>query len=118
MEKHSQEESQERESQKRDDAGARKGKKVAQHCVFPMFCGSEGSKSRLATAVGAEPTGQMRDEQLHAIVARSTLRNKKCQKLPGSHHFCKLRCLNVHAVVARNRFPSQNVQNTSGPDRF
>ena len=82
-EKHSQEEtrtwrksegrrSRDGESQKREDAGARKGRKVAKHCVFPMFCGSGGSKSRLAKAAGAEPAGQMRDEKLHAVVARST----------------------------------------------
>ena len=28
------------ESQKKEDPGARKGRKVAKHCVFPMFCGS------------------------------------------------------------------------------
>ena len=50
----------------------RKGRKVAKHCVFPMFCGSGGSKIRLAKAAGAEPAGQMRDEKLHAVVARST----------------------------------------------
>ena len=60
------------ESQKREDAGALKGRKVATRCVFPMFCGSAGSKSRLAKAVGEEPAGQMRDENLHAVVARST----------------------------------------------
>ena len=60
------------ESQKREDAGARKGRKVAKHCVFPVFCGSGGSKSRLAKAAGAEVAGQMRDEKLHAVVARST----------------------------------------------
>ena len=45
------------ENQKREDAGARKGRKVAKHCVFPVFCGSGGSKSRLAKAAGAEPSG-------------------------------------------------------------
>ena len=60
------------ESQKREDAGARKGREVAKHCVFPVFCGSGGSKSRLAKAAGAETSGQMRDEKLHAVVARST----------------------------------------------
>ena len=30
------------------------------------------SKSRLAKAAGAEPAGQMSDEKLHAVVARST----------------------------------------------
>ena len=62
----------ERKSQKKEAADARKGRKVAKHCVFPMICGSRGSKSRLAKAAGAEPSGQMRDEKLHAVVARST----------------------------------------------
>ena len=42
-----------RRSEKKEDAGARKGRKVAIHCVFPMICGSGGSKSRLAIAAGA-----------------------------------------------------------------
>ena len=46
--------------------------------VFPMICGSGGSKSRLAKAAGAEPAGQMRDEKLHAVVARNTFRSQKC----------------------------------------
>ena len=64
-----------------ENAGARKGIKVAKHCVFPMICGSGGSKSRLAKAAGAEPSGQMRDEQLHAvdIVARSTFEVKSAK---------------------------------------
>jgi hypothetical protein len=48
-----------RKSRKKEDPGARKGKKVAKHCVFPMTCGSGGSKSRLAKAAGAEPAGHM-----------------------------------------------------------
>jgi hypothetical protein len=65
--------SEKRKSQKKEDAGARKGRKVAIHCVFSMFCGSGGSKSRLAKVAGAEPAGQMRDEKVHAIVARSKM---------------------------------------------
>ena len=61
-----------RKSPKKEDPGARKGRKVAKHCVFPMICGSGGSKSRLAKAAGAEPCGQMRDEKLHVLVARSS----------------------------------------------
>ena len=60
------------ESQRREDAGARKGRQVAKHCVFPSFCGSGGSRSRLAKAAGAELAGQMKDEKPHAVVARST----------------------------------------------
>ena len=59
-----------RKSQKKEDPGARKGRKVAS-TVFTMICGSGGSKSRLARAASAEPAGQMRDEKVHAGVARS-----------------------------------------------
>ena len=59
---------------------------------FPMICGSGGSKSRLAQAAGAEPSGQMRDEKLHAVVARSTFPNEKVQSTPGADHFWQLRC--------------------------
>ena len=69
--------SEKRKSKKKEDAGARKGRKVAKHCVFPMICGCGGSKSRLAKAAGAEPSGQMRDEKLHAVVARSTFSSPK-----------------------------------------
>jgi len=58
---------------KKEDRDARKGRKVAIHCVFLMICGSGGSKSRLAKAAGAEPAGQGRDE--------------KCTPLWGEAHF-------------------------------
>jgi len=55
-------EDQRRERVRRKKMQARKkGRKVAQLCVFPMICGSGGSKSRLAKAAGAEPSGQMRE---------------------------------------------------------
>ena len=63
--------SEKRKSQKKEDADARKGRKVAKHCVFSMYCGSGGSKSRFAKAAGAETSGEMRNEKLHAVVARS-----------------------------------------------
>ena len=39
------------------------------------------SKRRLAKAAGAEPAGQMRDEKLHAVVARSTFASQNAQNL-------------------------------------
>ena len=48
-------------SQTGEDAAARKGRKVTKQFVFPMFCGSGGSKIMLAKAACAEPAGQMRD---------------------------------------------------------
>ena len=44
-------------SQKKEIADARKDKKVAQHCVFRLICGSEGSKNGVAKAAGGEPAG-------------------------------------------------------------
>ena len=60
-----------------------------------MIWGSGGSKSRLAKAAGAEPAGQMRDEKLHAVVARSTFPSQNVwnvQNTSASDHFWKLRC--------------------------
>ena len=85
---------------------------------FPMICGSGGSKSRLAKAAGAEPSGQMRSEKLHAPVERSTFRSQNIQNAPCSDHFWKLSCRKVHAVATRSTFRSQNVQNTSVSDHF
>ena len=59
---------------------------------FPMICGSGGSKGRLAKAAGAEPSGQMRDDKLHAVVAQSTSASQNVQSTSASEHFWKLRC--------------------------
>ena len=83
-----------------------------------MICGSGGSKSRLAKAAGAEPSGQMRDEKLHAVVGGEThFKGKMCKTHQvrttfGSCHVEKVQ----EAVVARNPFRSQNVQNTPRTD--
>ena len=109
-------EDQRRDSQKKEDPGARKGRKVATHCVFPMFCGSRGSTSRLAKAAGAEPSGQMRDEQLHAVVARSTFASENAKITSRSEHFWKLRCRK--SVRRCSAFRSQNVKTTPSQTTF
>jgi len=81
------EKSQKREDQKKEDASARKGRKVAKRRVFPMICDSGESKSRLAKAAGAEKSGQMRDEKLHAVVARSTFPSQNAQSTSASEQF-------------------------------
>ena len=101
------------ESQKREDAGVWKGRKVAIHCVFPMIWGSGGLKSNLTKAAGAEPAGQMRDEKLHAVVARSTFVSKKGKSTSRSDHFGSWDVEKVHAVVVRSTFPSQDAQKQS-----
>ena len=62
--------SEKRKRQKKQDQGARKGIRVANHCVFRMFRGFGVSKSRLAKAAVAEPFGQLGNEKLHAAVVR------------------------------------------------
>ena len=57
-----------------------------------MIKGSGGSKSRLAKAAGAEPAGEMRDEKVHAVVARSTFPSQNVQNTAASERFWKLRC--------------------------
>ena len=109
--------SEKRKSQKKEDADATKGRKVAKHCVFPMICGSRSSKSRLAKAEGAEPSGQMRDEKLHAVVARSTFRSQNVQSTPGPDYFWKLRCRkSARCCGAKHILKSKCTKHTrSGP---
>ena len=64
----------------------------SRNTVFFQWFVAPESKSRLAKAAGAEPAGQMRDEKLHAVVARSTFPSQNVQNTPCSDHFWKLRC--------------------------
>ena len=80
-----------------------------------MICGSGGSKSRLAKAAGAEPAGQMRDEKLHAVVARSTFRSQNVQSTPGSDHFWKLRRQKSARRCGAKHIPKSKVLKTGGP---
>ena len=81
---------QEKEPEERKCRHAKRLK--SRESLLPMFRGSRGSKSRLAKAAGAEPSGEMRDERVHAVVARSTFRSQNVQSTPRSKHFWKLRC--------------------------
>ena len=57
-----------------------------------MPWGSGGSKSRLAKAAGAEQSGQMTDEKLHAVVVRSRFRNQNAKNASCPEQLWKLRC--------------------------
>ena len=83
----------ERESLRRKKIQVREKVGKSQNTVFfPMICVSGGSTSRLAKAAGAEPAGQMRDEKLHAVVARSTFPSQNVQSTPCTDHFWRFRC--------------------------
>ena len=79
----------EEKSKKKEDADARKGRKVAKHCVFPMICGSGGSKSRLKRRVRSQ-------------LARWEM--KKCTPLWREAHFemsKKRRCGAKHILKSK-----------------
>ena len=65
----------ERRSEKRKSQ-----KQVTKHCVFSMICGSGGSKSRLAKAAGAEPSGQMRCRKSACRCGAKHIPKSKCTK--------------------------------------
>ena len=69
-----------------------------------MICGSGGSKSRRAKAAGAEPAGQMRDEKLRAVVARSTFLSQNAQGTPCSDHFWNCDVEKMHALWREANF--------------
>jgi len=102
------------ESQKKEDPGARKGRRVAKHSVFPMICGSGGSKSRLANAPGAEAAGQRRDENLHPLWREAHFQVYSVENCRVRTAFGRCDVETVRAVVARSTLPSQNVQSTQG----
>ena len=106
--------SEKRKSEKPEDAGARKGRKVTIHCVFPMIWGSGGLKSNLAKAAGAEPSGQMRDEKVHAVVVRSTFPSQNVQNTPFSDHFWKLRCRKSARRCGAKHISKSKVSKTHG----
>ena len=106
--------------EKWEERRCRCAKKVGESpftAFFPMICGSGGSKSRLAKAAGAEPSGQMRDEKLHAVVARSTFPSQNVQSTPTSDHFWKLRCWkSAHRCGAKHISKSKCTKHTNaGP---
>ena len=80
----SREKSQKRKDQKKEDAGARKGRKVAKHCVFSWFCGSGGLKSRLAKAAGC---GDIWGDERWKVACRC-----------GAKHISKSKCTK-HAIA-------------------
>ena len=88
--------------QKKEDPGARKGRKVAKHSVFPMICGSGGSKSRLAKAAGAEPAGQM--STLWWREAHLQVKELNTPHVQSTFRSCNVE--KAHAVVARSSFRS------------
>ena len=107
-----------RKTPKKEDPGARKGRKAAKHCVFPMICGAGGSKSRLAKAAGAEQSGQMKDEKLHVVVARGIFRSQNVENTSAPEHFWKLRYRKSALLRCEAHFQVKMYKNTSASGHF
>jgi len=82
-----------REEKESEERRCRRAKRI-------MFWGSGGSKRRLAKAAGAEPSGEMRDEKLHAVVAH----NKHISKSKCTRHLMlgKLKCPQTTILGAKH----------------
>ena len=133
--------SKKRKSQKKEDPGAQKGRKVAKHYVFPMICGSRGSKSRLKRRVQSQlarwemknctplwreahfqikmyksafRSCDVEKDRKSARRSRSTFRSQKCKKLTVSEHFWKLRCRKSARRCGAKHISKSKVQETEG----
>ena len=79
-----------------------------------MFWGSGGSKSRLAKAAGAEPSGQMRDENCTPLWCETDF-EVKMQKAPHCRiTFGSWDVQKVHTAVVRSIFRSQHIKKHLG----
>ena len=121
-------ESEEQESEERRSS-AQKCRKVAEHCVFPMSCGSGGSTHRPAEAACVEPCGRIGNQELQAAVVRRMFWSRKEVHTSKARSSCpsqtdespRVRSTfgeKVHAAAVWSNFWSQNGQNASGPEHF
>jgi len=79
---------------------------------FPMFRGSGGSKSGLAKAAGAEPSGRMRGQKLHAVAARN-FEVKMLKSTPFLEHVWKFRCRkSARGCGAKHMWKSKRTKHT------
>ena len=74
----------------------------------------EGRKVGSLKRSVAEPAGQMRDEKVHAVVARSTFPSQNVQNTPGSDHFCTLRCRKSARRCGAKHISKSKVLKTDG----
>ena len=92
QEKRRSEKIREEEGEKKEDAGARKGRKVAIHCVFSndLWLRRVEKQARYSGGCGASwPDERWKSAR---CVARSTFPSQIVQNTPGSEHFRELRC--------------------------
>ena len=85
--------SEKRKREKKEDAGARKGRKVAIHCVFPMICVAlEGRKVRSLKRRVRSQLARWEIKECTALWREAHFQVKSAKKLTVSDHSWKLRC--------------------------
>ena len=95
-------------SQRRERVSRKARKKVKNSrntVFFPMCWGSKGSKSRLAKAADAEPSGRMRNQKLPAAVVVNPCRRQKAKNTSGSGHFWRVNCRKIARGCGTKHIP-------------
>ena len=90
--------------------------KLGNTVFFQWFGAPEGRKVGSLKRRGAEPAGQMRDEKLHAVVARSTFASQNVQNTPGADHFWQLK--KCTPLWREAHFEVKKYKNASASDHF
>ena len=102
--------SEKRKSEKKEDAGARKGRKVAKQCVFPDVVAPEGRKVGLLKRRVRKHVVRWEMEKCRPLWRETHVQVKvhKTNLCRTTFGTCDVE--KVHAVVAACKFGSQNVQ--------
>ena len=85
---------------------------------FQWFGAPEGRKVTSLKRRGAESAGQRRDEELHAVVARSTFQSQNVHNTPTSDHFWKLSCRKSAPCCGAKHISTSKCKKLRGSDHF
>ena len=110
--------SEKRKSQRKEDAGARKGSKVPKHCVFQWFVAPEGRKVGSLKRRVRSHLARWEMKSCTPLWREAHFEVKRAKKWRSQTTFGSWDVEKVHTVVARSTFPSQNVENTPGRSTF
>ena len=102
--------SEKRKSEKKEDAGARKGRKVAKQCVFPDVVAPEGRKVGLLKRRVRKHVVRWEMEKCRPLWRETHVQVKMHKTNLCRTTFGTCDVEKVHAVVAACKFGSQNVQ--------
>ena len=109
----------EEKDQKKEDADARKGRKVVKHCVFSQWFGApEGRKVGSLKRRVRSQLARWEMTNCTPLWREAHFQVKRYKTHHGRTTFGSWDVEKVHAVVARNTCRSQNVQNTPWSDHF